>query len=389
MPDLELEKLRIEKRALRPKARKRKRRMWIAATVLLAGALGALYRLGLLTPAVEVQAAVVQNVYPSQGLTLLNASGYVVADRKSAVASKVTGRLVFLGVEEGSRVKEGQVIARLESRDAAAARDRAAAECRRRALQPGTGPGRAGQRGLGLRTYKTDSWPIREPSRGPPSTRPKPATRPPRRPWRPCPPPAAPPRRRSRRRSVLLDYTNIRAPFDAVVLTKNADIGDIVTPARRPRPTPRPPWSRLPTWTRCRSRSMCRSRTSPRSGSGSPARSSWTPFRTLRFRGRVHMIVPTADRSKAIDAGEGRLSSNATRAILPEMSAKVAFLSRPVAAGEQAPRARRCTRDGASSSATVATVVLRRSRRRHGPARAAGARSGRTAGRRWWRCAAA
>ena len=39
------------------------------------------------------------------GLTLLKASGYVVADRKSAVASKLTGRLVFLGVEEGSRVQ--------------------------------------------------------------------------------------------------------------------------------------------------------------------------------------------------------------------------------------------------------------------------------------------
>jgi len=61
-----LEKLRIEKSALRPRARKRKRLMWAALAVVLAGALSALYRQGLLTPAVEVQAAVVQNVYPSR-----------------------------------------------------------------------------------------------------------------------------------------------------------------------------------------------------------------------------------------------------------------------------------------------------------------------------------
>jgi multidrug efflux pump subunit AcrA (membrane-fusion protein) len=126
MADLELEKLRIEKSALQPKRRKRKRLVWGGLIAVLAGAAAVLYQQGLLTPAVEIQAAVVQTMYPSQTFTLLNASGYVVADRKSAVASKVTGRLVFLGVEEGSRVKEGQVIARLENRDAAAARDRSA-----------------------------------------------------------------------------------------------------------------------------------------------------------------------------------------------------------------------------------------------------------------------
>ena len=70
-------------------------------------ALGFLYRDGLLTPSVTVQAATVSRVYPSQTFTLLNASGYVVAQRKSAVSSKVTGRLVWLGVEEGSKRQGG------------------------------------------------------------------------------------------------------------------------------------------------------------------------------------------------------------------------------------------------------------------------------------------
>ena len=85
-----------------------------------------LYRL-VFNPVVEVKVSTVSQVYPSQTFTLLNASGYVVAQRKAAVASKITGRLEWLGVEEGSKVKKGQVIAKLEGEDAAAARDQAIA----------------------------------------------------------------------------------------------------------------------------------------------------------------------------------------------------------------------------------------------------------------------
>ena len=40
-----------------------------------------------------------------QAATQLNAAGYVVAQRKASVASKATGRLEWLGVAEGSKVK--------------------------------------------------------------------------------------------------------------------------------------------------------------------------------------------------------------------------------------------------------------------------------------------
>ena len=76
---------------------------------------------------VGVDTVVVSRVYPSQTFTLLNASGYVVAQRKAAVSSKATGRLEWLGVEEGSKVVKGQVIARLEDRDVLAAQEQAAA----------------------------------------------------------------------------------------------------------------------------------------------------------------------------------------------------------------------------------------------------------------------
>jgi HlyD family secretion protein len=46
--------------------------------------------------------------------TILNATGYIVAAHKIEVASKVIGRVAWIGVDKGDKVKEGQVIVRLE-----------------------------------------------------------------------------------------------------------------------------------------------------------------------------------------------------------------------------------------------------------------------------------
>ena len=69
----------------------------------------------------QVETATVSLTYPSQANTVLTASGYVVAQRKAAVASKGTGRLEYLGVIEGDVVKKGSIIGRLESSDVDAA----------------------------------------------------------------------------------------------------------------------------------------------------------------------------------------------------------------------------------------------------------------------------
>jgi RND family efflux transporter MFP subunit len=53
--------------------------------------------------------------------SILDASGYVVARRQATVASKITGKMVELDIEEGDRVQEGQVIARLDDSNVRAA----------------------------------------------------------------------------------------------------------------------------------------------------------------------------------------------------------------------------------------------------------------------------
>ena len=74
--------------------------------------------------------AVSRDVQASAGTPILTASGYVVARRKAVVSAKIQGRLSDLRVEEGSVVREGEAIARLESVDyqAAVVRSQAAVQ---------------------------------------------------------------------------------------------------------------------------------------------------------------------------------------------------------------------------------------------------------------------
>lgn len=59
---------------------------------------------------------------------VVTASGYLVARTRATLSSKVLGRVSWLGVQEGSRVTKGQILARLESPDLAAARDQVKAQ---------------------------------------------------------------------------------------------------------------------------------------------------------------------------------------------------------------------------------------------------------------------
>ena len=85
--------------------------------VVLLGMVALAYRvLAAETPEVEVVRAVAQGSDVA-GSTVLSASGYVVAHHKISVNSKVTGRVAWIGVEKGDKVKEGQVLVRLEDEE--------------------------------------------------------------------------------------------------------------------------------------------------------------------------------------------------------------------------------------------------------------------------------
>ncbi|MDQ1331409.1 MAG: Efflux transporter periplasmic adaptor subunit [Thermodesulfobacteriota bacterium] len=132
---------------------------------------------------------------------------------------------------------------------------------------------------------------------------------------------------------VVLEYTNMRAPFDAVVLTKNADIGDIVTPLgaaanAKAAVVDIADMDSLQVEVDVSESNIDLVR------KGQPCEIQLDALQDSRFRGAVHMIVPTADRTKASIMVKIAFAEKDPR-ILPEMSAKVAFLSREVLPEEE------------------------------------------------------
>jgi RND family efflux transporter MFP subunit len=110
-----LDELRIERQPETPASRPVRLVAWI---LVIAAGLAALAYALWPAPAVEVRTAVAsesaQRTAGSGGGTVLNASGYVTARRQATVSSKFTGRVTEVLIEEGMEVEEGQVLARLD-----------------------------------------------------------------------------------------------------------------------------------------------------------------------------------------------------------------------------------------------------------------------------------
>src|ERR1700730_9815541 len=92
---------------------------WIITGVALFVLLGVgRYAYSKLNAATDVDTVRVVSTQPgtaaASGETILNATGYIVAHHKIEVAAKVIGRVLWIGVEKGDKVKQGQVIVRLE-----------------------------------------------------------------------------------------------------------------------------------------------------------------------------------------------------------------------------------------------------------------------------------
>jgi RND family efflux transporter MFP subunit len=109
-----LESLRIERDPGTEKYRERggsRRRLWYAFAAVVV--IGAVFAWRAMNSAVPVTTVTVESTTADSG-TVLNASGYVVARRLATVSSKVTGRVTEVLFEEGAEVKAGQVLARLD-----------------------------------------------------------------------------------------------------------------------------------------------------------------------------------------------------------------------------------------------------------------------------------
>ena len=274
----------------------------------------------------QVEQTTVSLAYPYQGYTVLNATGYVVAQRKASVASKATGRLEWLGVAEGSVVKKGEVIARLEKQDVAAARDQAAANvtvARANVEQAKT------EHDDALRQLKRTQELLAQ-NFVSPSAYDTAAARADkaRAALGSAEAAVAAAQANLRAGDVGVDQTVIRAPFDGVVLTKNANVGDTITPFSSALDT-KGAVVTIADMTTLEVEADVSESNLQQVKVGQPCEIELDAIPGVRFEGSVSRMVPTVDRSKATVMTKISFAQLDPR-ILPDMSAKVAFLSQAV-----------------------------------------------------------
>ena len=327
----DIAKLRIDRSLAPVRASRRRRWLWIGSFAAIAVALAAWYAAQPRTVAVQTTAVVTS--YPSQQFVVLNATGYVVAQRKAAIASKATGRLEWLGVAEGSRVKAGEIIARLDNRDVVAQAQ--SAEANVRAVRAALAQSQAEEweaattlkrnEDLLAKGFVSQSAVDTSKARADRAVAGVANAR------------AAigVAEANARNAQVAVDYTQIRAPFDGVIVSKSANVGDMVTPFSSAADSKgavvnMADMSTLEVEADVSESSLAKIKV------GQPCEITLDALPDTRFRGRVSRMVPTVDRAKATVMTKVQFDAIDPR-ILPEMSAKVSFLSQDVTAAQQQP----------------------------------------------------
>jgi RND family efflux transporter MFP subunit len=271
----------------------------------------------------EVQATSVITAYPSQQYAQLTASGYVVAQRRAAVASKATGRLIWLNVREGSVVKQGEIIAKLDASDVQAAM--AAVQTSVRQAEASVAQANVElvnadsdlKRNQGLNVQGFISAQAMEASKKRVDAAKAALAF--------AQASVAVAKSQLRVQQVNQDFTEIRAPFDGVVLNKNANVGDIITPfssaaGSQGAVVTMADMSTLEVEADVSESNLAKAKI------GQPVEVTLDALPDSRFRGSIVSIVPTVDRAKATVMTKIRFEKLDPR-ILPEMSAKVSILS--------------------------------------------------------------
>ncbi|MGX6566978.1 efflux RND transporter periplasmic adaptor subunit [Cupriavidus necator] len=333
MADHDLSRLKIDRSAAAAGAGIRPRRRWLRYAVI---ALAALALAGIamkLAGPQAVQTATVTSAYPTQNFTVLNATGYVVPQRKAAVASKAQGRLEWLGVLEGSRVKKDEIIARLESKDVAASFAQAQAQVQVAQANLALQQAELKDAEVNLRRskilivpnaisrtqYDADVARFDKARASVNSSRAAIASA----------------QANARAAEVAVEQTVVRAPFDGVVLVKHANVGDNITPFSAAADTKGAIVTIADMETLEVEADVAESNIG-KIRANQPCELLLDALPGLRLAGQVSRIVPTVDRSKATVLVKVRFVDRDAR-VLPDMSAKIAFLSRTASAQDRQP----------------------------------------------------
>ncbi len=327
-----LEGLRIEREQDLEPGRARWRR-WVGA-LLLAGLAGAAAWGFFLRP-IPVRTVVAEPAEVVGPRTVLNASGYVTARSEATVSSKITGKVVDVLIEEGQRVEQGQVLARLDDANGRAALAHAEAvlaatraglaetevrlaEARRelRRLESLVATRIATEADLDRARAEVEALEARL--------------------ARQAAEVVVAEREVALRRQELED-TIIRAPFSGMVTTKNAQPGEMISPISAGGGFTRTGICTLVDMTSLEIEVDVGESYINRVRPGQEVEATLDAYASWKIPCKVIAIIPTADRQKStvkVRIGFDRLDPR----ILPEMAVRVAFRGDGETAGEAGAR---------------------------------------------------
>jgi RND family efflux transporter MFP subunit len=295
-PDLSALRIRREpEKARGPKG-------WLLGGAVLVVAIGAAayFFAGRSLRPKTVEAVTASLLTEGQATTLLTATGYVEAERKADLSPKITSRITELNVTEGTKVRKGEVIARLDHTDL----DAQLAE--RRAAWVNAKAELARQRSLhaeGLAPKSAlDAAVAAE----------------------------ATTRAAVRYVEALLDYTVIRAPFDGVVTAKRAFVGEAVSPFGSS-PSGGGSGGAIVTLVEFSTLYVgadVNEANLSKLGPNQPAEITLDAVPDKVYYGFLRQIVPAADRQKATVRVKVAFL-DADDKIIPDLSARVSFTAQP------------------------------------------------------------
>jgi RND family efflux transporter MFP subunit len=325
-PAHDLSKLRINRDNPSPGMRRAFTRNVILAAIAVVGIVAVflfMRRGG--APVIQVAVASVMNSNAAAaGTASVTANGYIVARVRASISSKVPGRLAYLGVSEGSRVREGEVIARLENDDfqaqvtqaeanlTSAQADQAEAESDRDQLA------REAKRLSDIRAQNRELVSAQEVEAAQARATQSDARA------NSAVARVAVAEAGLRYARASLENTLVRAPFAGTVLRKEAEVGEVVAPSvggglTRGAVVTMADLNTLEVEVDVNEAYIARIK------SGQGARITLDAYSDTSFRGHVRQVVPTADRQRATVQVKVAITDRDPR-ILPEMGARVDFL---------------------------------------------------------------
>lgn len=316
----DLSALRIDREG-EPRPR---RLVWAAVATLCVAAVAALFLLartkGLALRPPEITTTRVALVTPTQASTVLTASGYIVARSKAEISPKTVGRVAWLNLEEGQKVRKGELVARLESqeleaqkRQYAASKDQVAAQLENARRERERARALLDQRIGSQQAFDAADAQVRALAAQ-----------------------VAAVEQQVRYTDELIKNAAIYAPIDGVVTVKKAFLGETVAPqgfggAGSAGAT----FAVIVDLSSLEMEADINEQNVSKLSIGQPAEVALDAYPDKPYKGRLRQIVPTADRQKGSVKVKIEISGKDAR-VLPEMSCRVVFLNPAAKVDEKA-----------------------------------------------------